>query len=408
MLTKASPCAERNTSLPFFTSHERNALKSSWGTQSTRLTRDYFLPLGSCRLCLLPATDPVACPAGDVFCRECAVANLLAQRNAIKRAATDAERRKAADEERRKFEDERVRQETIREFEATQMGLDVTPRDMRNEQSAKDRVKETDLGAQSAPPPSPRGSKRKFELDVAELQRVARADRTKAQRALDDADKAAKPHVPFFWVPSQTPSAPETSGTAAAKHAQVNGTLLSPKSTPICPASSGEHSHTLSLKGLTAIHFHTEHERLHQDSSGEDKANARRESNGSNLVCPSCRKALSNSTKAVLAIPCGHVLCKPCVDQFLRPSARAANDAHSPGQGRLQCYVCEADLTGDKANAHGSGEPPDEPKKKTKGKKTKEKENGPKPGLVELRSEGTGYAGGGKSLAQKEGVVFQV
>ncbi|KAH8688044.1 hypothetical protein GQ44DRAFT_638397, partial [Phaeosphaeriaceae sp. PMI808] len=63
-----------------FTSHERNALKDRWGSQTSRLTRDSFLPFSSCQLCLLPSINPVCCPLGDLFCRECAMTNLLTQR----------------------------------------------------------------------------------------------------------------------------------------------------------------------------------------------------------------------------------------------------------------------------------------------------------------------------------------
>ncbi|KAL8867483.1 MAG: hypothetical protein Q9174_005637, partial [Haloplaca sp. 1 TL-2023] len=116
---------KRNTSLAFFTAHERNQLKSHWGSQSTRLSRDSFLPFASCALCLQPSRSPVACAShGDIFCRECIVSNLLAQRGAIKRAEKDEERRKRENEveENEKAEEERVR--SVRDFEKTMMGLE--------------------------------------------------------------------------------------------------------------------------------------------------------------------------------------------------------------------------------------------------------------------------------------------
>ena len=65
------------------------------------------------------------------------------------------------------------------------------------------------------------------------------------------------------------------------------------------------------------------------------------------------------------------------------------------GEGdRVVCYVCETDLSGHK---HKGKTDKDTPKI----------EKGPKPGLVELRSEGTGFAGGGDNMVQRKGVAFQ-
>lgn len=62
---------------------------------------------------------------------------------------------------------------------------------------------------------------------------------------------------------------------------------------------------------------------------------------------------------------------------------------------RVVCYLCETDLSGKKS-------------------KTKEGEDGAKPekgavkpGTVELRCEGTGFAGGGDNMVQRKGIAFQ-
>lgn len=66
------------------------------------------------------------------------------------------------------------------------------------------------------------------------------------------------------------------------------------------------------------------------------------------------------------------------------------------GEG-ARCYVCETDLT-----------EKDEGEKREKKKKEGKMEKGaPRRGLVEIRSEGTGFAGGGKNMARREGVAFQ-
>lgn len=365
-----------------FTAHERNALKDRWGTQATRLTRDSFLPFGSCQLCLLPAVDPVCCPQGDLFCRECAMTNLLAQRKEIKRLEKESERQKIEDADANLREEEAARLRAIEDFEAVQMGLSVKGGAASHiVQQAQDQD-----AADSSAPRKP--AKRKFQLDEQELARIAQADQHKARRTLSSEHAASTPHLPSFWVPGETPTA----------HYK---TASKPSTSPICPSSDSAHPHALSLKALTPVIFH-------EDASPETGEKVR--------TCPSCRKALSNSTKAVVAVPCGHVLCKTCVDKFLTPEHRHHRDAHDGLGGpeddeaqSLHCYVCDADLSGgaerakEKSKDGGSGKSEKEGKKRKK-----EKEGAVKPGLVQIRSEGTGFASGGQAMAKRQGVAFQV
>lgn len=87
--------------------------------------------------------------------------------------------------------------------------------------------------------------------------------------------------------------------------------------------------------------------------------------------------------------PCGHVLCRSCVDKFILPNAP---DAHDPQREHvLACYVCDADLQG-KTAAEGS-------------EKFRKEKIGP--GMVDLQCEGTGFASGGANQVKKDGVAFQ-
>ena len=74
-----------------------------------------------------------------------------------------------------------------------------------------------------------------------------------------------------------------------------------------------------------------------------------------------------------------------------------ATYADAEGSKSAVCYVCETDLT--------------ERASKEKGRKKDQKDKGEKEslkaGLVEISSEGTGFAGGGKNMATREGVAFQ-
>lgn len=293
--------------------------------------------------------------------------NLLAQRKEMKRLEKLAERQKLEDVDQEEREDEQARLRAVQEFEAVQMGLEVkigAGSKVVGREGGKIVVEQGEVTGS-------KGTKRKFEMDEEELKRIATEERTKAKRTLEDERKAAKGQLPSFWVPGETP---ETHHKGISKA----------KRNPTCPSSVPEHPHDLSLKTLAGVNFH-------EEKSTETGKTVR--------TCPSCQKALSNSTKAVLAIPCGHVLCKPCVEKFLKPEHRHHRDAHDDGPDpeTIHCYVCDTDLTTIPEAGEKEGK-----------KKKKDKDRGLRPGLVEIRSEGTGYASGGKSLIKREGVAFQV
>ncbi|CAG8951321.1 hypothetical protein HYFRA_00008071 [Hymenoscyphus fraxineus] len=357
--------SKRNTSRAVFTSHERSLAKSAWNSTSARLSRDSFLPFASCRLCLLPAREPVSCSHGDIFCRECALSNILAQKKDIKRLEKVKEaEEKEANEDVNRAEDE-AKKRAVEEFEKVQMGLEAkmgssSTSKIVGREEGKILVEETVEGK--------RGEKRKFELDEDELLRIAREERTKARKAIDD-EKAAKTTLPSFWVPSITPS----SNTNSTLHNITKKVKLS----PVCPASQEDKPHYYSLHGLVTVQFTEEKD----TTTGTTQR-----------ICPSCKKVLSNTSKAMLAKPCGHVLCKSCVSKFMTPSG--VHDPHAPDvdQNLVSCYVCEADIT---ERAGGN-----------EGKKGKDKEK-VAPGLVEIKSDGTGFSGAGGNTVERKGVAFQ-
>lgn len=190
LTSQSNLLGKRNTSRPIFTSHERAMARVAWGTSTARLSRESFLPFASCWLCLEPAIDPVACAHGDIFCRECALSNILAQKKEIKRAekAREQEEREALEEKTRR--DAEAQERSIREFELTQAGLSIKRGSSasngreKTEPSGRDTQAENGKNGQDSGPKA--GEKRKFSLDPDEVARIADEERTKARRAIDD------------------------------------------------------------------------------------------------------------------------------------------------------------------------------------------------------------------------------
>lgn len=309
------------------------------------------------------------------------MSNLLAQRKEIKRLEKDEERRRKEELEGEMERGEEEKERAIIEFERVMMGLEGGVKQQLGEAVGdKDGVIEWK---------GDRGSKRKFELDEEEILKNARAERAKARKVLDEEKvskhsccpsvigltdlwlQSSKPTLPSFWVPSLTPSSKTTNSLPKAA-----------KLFPLCPSSSSSIAHPLSLKSLVSIKFTT--------------SEATSSANPSTLVCPACKKGLSNTLKAMLTIPCGHVLCKPCAGKFMSPP-KEPPDPHAKSEldTNVTCYVCEADLSGKVASKIDS-----EVSKGTS-------KDIVKSGLVQINSEGTGFAGGGKNMAKRDGVAFQ-
>lgn len=315
---------------------------------------------------MLPARDPVCCPShGHLFCRECAISNLLAQSKELKRLEKEAERRRLEDEEEKSFEHAEANARAVEEFERIQAGLNVRTGGKTSEkivarQNGKITVEqEVEGGA--------KGVKRRFELEEDELSNLAKDNPAKSRKRTSE-QNGGNDELPSFWVPSKIPD-------------NHKADLKTIKAQSTCPVATSDKPHDFTLKTLVTVNF-----------AGETASHG---SDAPHRTCPSCDKALSNSTKAVVARPCGHVLCKPCSDRFQKPPEKSAHDMEH--DDTIRCYVCQEDVTPGRRIKT----------KKERSAEAKEKGSNIERGLVELSSEGTGFAGGGKNMVKKDGTAFQ-
>ncbi|KAL6644823.1 hypothetical protein ACP70R_013913 [Stipagrostis hirtigluma subsp. patula] len=95
--------SKNNNDLAFFTYEEKRKL--GYGTQRERLGKDSIKPFDACCLCLKPLIDPLCCPKGHAFCKECILECLLAQKKDIKRklAVHEAQKKQEKEEEEEKL-----------------------------------------------------------------------------------------------------------------------------------------------------------------------------------------------------------------------------------------------------------------------------------------------------------------
>ncbi|ORY41818.1 hypothetical protein BCR35DRAFT_336415 [Leucosporidium creatinivorum] len=275
--------ARNNTSASTFTYAERQMLKA--GSKKERLGRDAMKNFNACSLCLEVARDPRSCLEGHLYCQECIVTSLLAQKKDIKRQNILLERMRAESEEELAAARAAARERVVREFESAQTSLGS----------------KTTAGKASLTGPSTggaeRGTKRKFDLDEDEIERLAKEATEEAMgRTAMELAESRKAKLPNFWLPSLTPSS-------------TPDAVLDVKLQTLCQVAKP--AHPISLKSLTVVKFETEK----GDATSTDIS----------CICPCCRKSLTNNVKAYVVRPCGDVLCNTCVDTLCRPDKACAH-----------------------------------------------------------------------------------
>ncbi|KAM0274294.1 hypothetical protein ACHAQH_008001 [Verticillium albo-atrum] len=182
--------SKRNTSRSVFTSYERDLAKAAWASNTARLTRDSYLAFGSCYLCLEIARDPVSCSHGDIFCRECAISNLLAQKKEIKRLTRAREKAQQDLQDAVERDDAEAQKRAVKDFETIQAGLTLVPQPFKSEPESTANV-EPDRPVQTG--------KRKAVFDEEEAERIVKNDRAKARKTLDQETVSLQKSLPLSY-----------------------------------------------------------------------------------------------------------------------------------------------------------------------------------------------------------------
>ncbi|KAF9522237.1 hypothetical protein CPB83DRAFT_872051 [Crepidotus variabilis] len=342
--------SKNNTASSIFSYAEYKKL--DYGTKRQRLGNESMRRFDACALCLNRAREPLACTEGHLFCKECVYTDLLTQKKDIKRQKDRLDALKKEAEVEQAKAREAARERVLREFEKGQLGLASGTVGSRIVEKKANEPRGTKR--KTPPPLEPSTPSEAFSFSSKAVHDLAdKAEEAALKQIESELTESLKAKLPDFWLPSLTPT--HASNALPQNLAEIDAGVR--KLQTVCRA--GQESHAVALKNLVRVNFTMYSSSSNPSGSGTSEGASKKED--SEAMCPSCKKNLSNSSLMFLSKPCGHVTCKTCTDTLVRPSK--------------QCIVCDTKL--------------------------KEKE------IIELKREGTGFAGGGLAETSKTGIAFQ-
>jgi len=172
--------SKNNTASSVFTNHERSQL-TQYGTQKQRIGTDSIKEFDACSICIHSLIEPMCCPKGHLFCKECIYSYLLNQKKEIARVNEkyEEQQQNVKDEEERKKQEQK--EKDIEKFDKTVLG--ILPEKSQVFKMKKDFT------------PSTEGQKEWEEMKKRQLN-----PREELKRIAKEQNKSA---LPSFWVVSK-------------------------------------------------------------------------------------------------------------------------------------------------------------------------------------------------------------
>lgn len=248
--------AKNCTSLGFFTKSERDKM-NHWGNKIKRLSKENIKQWNLCGLCMKLPKDPLCCPNGDIFCKDCIYKSLLNQKERAKYQLIQYELQKQKLKLIKKIKKKKEEINQNNKFYKLEIGL---VQDVRKRKP----IDVIDLGKE----------------DYGDLVTINR--RTVAEDLFKQNN-----NLNCFWLPTLAPS------TKPVK-------ISIPNKKTYCPSCNK----SLKIKKLRKIKFTT-------------KSSEFREINQEKHICPSCMKTFTNVHKKIHLRRCGHVICLICSKKLL-------------------------------------------------------------------------------------------
>lgn len=360
--------SKNNTNSAQFTYAERSIAKKAWGGTSTaELGSTAQRPWSSCVLCLSPAQRPTVDSDGHIFCRECVLSDLVAQKEELERIHKALQTLHDRRADREKVLTQQAHDRLVRDFEARQDLTRTSYTSTTSGGTAGTKRKALD-DVDAATPDTATGAIG----DASRSSAVATqaSEQVKAQLEQEEQD-AKKSQLPSFWLPSLTPSQQQDA---------LEVGLWDENGVPTKPMCRAGKPHPLNVKQLTFLNFWK-----------PSNFKAEEEPTPLGSACPTCQAAFNQTSHAYVLRTCGHVVCRTCVHTLVLEPAGYKGEVES----------LQSTKKGERGNKS-------ERKQKVKGQcahcdahiKDLAKD------LVKLQREGTGYAAAGNKTVAKKGIAF--